>query len=198
MYKKKIVGSIIIAAITIITLASITSINFSKEYASQKASYVDVSWPVKYANVAELTKSSDIIIVGKVADLIRTDVDPSTNLTQSYFDVTVITPVEPATFDQKNIVVTQTGGMNKNGMLEVDDDPIMKPGDTVVLFLNHGVPSSLYHVVGGPQGRFIVTNDNVSSLDVIYPDRVGGEKISLHIDGQSLSDFINNIKVAKG
>jgi hypothetical protein len=47
----------------------------------------------------------------------------------------------------------------------------MQIGDRVILFLNFDPENGIYGTLGGPEGRLIVTNHLVYSLNVLYPDR---------------------------
>src|SRR5206468_4090189 len=67
--------------------------------------------------------------------------------------------------------VAQTGGVIGNSKQEVRDDPLMEIGERVILFLNFDPQNGIYGTLGGPQGRLIVTNHLVYSLNVLYPDR---------------------------
>ncbi|MGE5596168.1 MAG: hypothetical protein ACM3S1_09055 [Hyphomicrobiales bacterium] len=66
-----------------------------------------------------------------------------------------------------------------------DDDPLFEAGAQYLLFLDLR-PGDLYVVLGGPQGRFVVTNGQVSSLSAVYPDRNIGD---LKLSGVALADI---------
>ena len=56
-----------------------------------------------------------------------------------------------------------------NDAFEIRDDPLMRVGDAYYLFLSRRLDA--YVVLGGPDGRFVVTEGVVSSLSARYPER---------------------------
>lgn len=92
------------------------------------------------------------------------------------------------------ILVDQTGipeFFRSHPGLETDDPPL-QVGQTYIFFL---VPSGLndqaYFPINGPQGRYIVANGRVYSLDQQYP-QIRGETIAQK--GIFVSDFYSELK----
>ena len=73
------------------------------------------------------------------------------------------------------------------------EDHVMLAGERYVLFLTFNQITSSYVPVGGPQGRFVIVDDLVYSLDSIYPN-LG--YINVKVDGQPLDDFLSEIEPA--
>jgi hypothetical protein len=71
------------------------------------------------------------------------------------------------------------------------DYHVMKAGERYVFFLASNQVTSGYSPVGGPQGRFLVSDNQVYSMDAIYSD-LGF--INVSVDGQPLDDFLAEIK----
>jgi hypothetical protein len=69
------------------------------------------------------------------------------------------------------IQVAQIGGVIGTSKQEVRDDPLMQNGDRVILFLHIDPQTGIYGILGGPQGRLVVRNQLVYSLNTLYPDR---------------------------
>jgi len=67
----------------------------------------------------------------------------------------------------------------------------MQAGERYVLFLTFNQITSSYVPVGGPQGRFVIVDDLVYSLDSIYPN-LG--YINVKVDGQPLDDFLSEVE----
>ncbi len=57
------------------------------------------------------------------------------------------------------------------GVFEVSDDPLFEVGTTYLLFLEESRSAGVYFVAGGPQGRFLVVNEQATSLSRLYPAR---------------------------
>lgn len=71
------------------------------------------------------------------------------------------------------------------------EDHLMQAGERYVLFLTFNQITSSYVPVGGPQGRFVIVDDLVYSLDSIYPN-LG--YINVKVDGQPLDDFLSEVE----
>lgn len=159
---------------------------------------MDVSWAYRYSSLTNLSQSADLIVYGTITNHTKTNTDPVTGITQSYFTFRIITVIKPAGSSLASINITQTGGTSKNGTLyQITDDPLMNQGNTLVLFLMKGTPPSLYHIAGGPQGRFVVESGKVYSLDVLFPNQVN-EQLPASINGQSVADFLHTITTDLG
>ena len=67
----------------------------------------------------------------------------------------------------------------------------MKAGEQYVLFLTYNQVTSAYSPVGGPQGRFLVKDDRVYSMDAVHSDL---DFINVTIDGRPLDDFLSDVQ----
>jgi hypothetical protein len=116
-------------------------------------------------------------------------------LPTTQFPVQITTVIQGRAPTTNQITLTQLGGPVSvptyphgpalKRILEVGHDPLLKPGDTFVLFL--GLASDgTYYLVGGPQGRYVVTNDMVHPVAPYSPSAKGH-------DGESLQSFIREL-----
>jgi hypothetical protein len=131
--------------------------------AGAQSSGLDVSWAEHYSTVADLKKHSDLAVQGKVAKLISETTDAKGVPSRKYefvVSTTILDPKHRLTGTAPTLTLNQTGGLVGGTTFQVADDPLFKIGDELVLFLKEGTPG-LYHVVGGPNGRYSVTNGAV-------------------------------------
>ena len=125
-----------------------------------------VDWAYGYGNLTEMRNAADRVVDGVVVGSSTSGCE----LIFTYYTVKIIMTVK-GNSDSSLITVAQTGGVIGNSTQEVRDDPLMQIGDRVILFLNFDPKNGIYGTLGGPQGRLIVTNHRVYSLNVLYPDR---------------------------
>lgn len=154
--------------------------------------HVAVSWPT-YESLADLVAASDSIVVVSTQRLVRVDVITPGAPPRSMYEFHVLETIKGA--PAATFRASQTGGLLDGVRAEVTDDPLMIAGDRYVLFLAHpteqdgtpladeGVPR--YKILGGAQGRLLVKEDRLYSLDTIDPDvawtriRFAGEPVAL-------------------
>jgi hypothetical protein len=131
--------------------------------AGAQSSGLDVSWAEHYKTVADLKEHSDLAVQGKITKLIKESVDAKGLPSREYqFDVsaTLVDPKHRLTGSAPTLTLIQTGGTVNGKVFQVSDDPLFAVNDELVLFLKEGT-ADLYHVVGGPNGRYSVTNGTV-------------------------------------
>ena len=75
------------------------------------------------------------------------------------------------------------------------EDHPMQAGERYILFLTFNPITSSYVPVGGPQGRFFISDDHVYSLDSKYPDLA---YINVKMDGEPLDGFVSQIRIMTG
>ena len=128
-----------------------------------QSSTLDVSWAEHYSTVADLKKHSDVAVQGKVVKLVSETVDAKGVPSRRYqfaVSATILDPKHRLTGSAPTLTLTQTGGLVSGTTVQVSDDPLYRVGEELVLFLKEGTPG-LYHVVGGPNGRYSVTDGKV-------------------------------------
>lgn len=156
---------------------------------------LEASWATGYADLASLMADADVVVIGSVDRLLGTNTDARTagSVTSTLIFSDYAFSVErvlKGAVSTPTITIHQTGGTSNGKTQEVIDDPIFVVDERYVLFLRE-FSAGNYFVIGGPSGRFIVRNDQVSSLSNIYPDRNISD---LGLDKVRLEDFVSSLK----
>jgi hypothetical protein len=123
------------------------------------------SWAEYYRSMPELKKNSDFGVAGSISAIA-----PATKADAGWVYQMVTVSADRVVWNstasfQVPAAVTfkQTGGTYQNITYVMDDDPLFKIGDQVVLFFRQYSPG-LYRVSGGPTGRFHVTSAGVRAI----------------------------------
>jgi len=140
--------------------------NFTEEIGSKLESISYVSYYMIYTNLDQLYNVSKLVIHGVVesSKLNVTFDAQGIDMPDVYTEFTIrIIDVLKGDYIEPTIFVSQMGGTYRGAVFRVKDDPLMKVGDEVVLYLNnrHGI-------CGGPQGRFQIINGklyNIAEID---------------------------------
>lgn len=122
---------------------------------------LSASWAWGYANLAELAAHADAVVVGRIAGIAYQGPDPQDpTLPRTRYDIEVERSI--AGEAPTELQVVQTGGPLDGRLAIVEGDPLMRPGETYLMYLR-AVPSGpdkgRFVVLGGPQGRFSVGAD---------------------------------------
>lgn len=132
------------------------------------AAKIDASWPIHFDSIAGLKGSSQVIVVGSVSAMIRTYRSPiQIPYTDFAFHVDSVVSDPGHRLTTPSITIHQVGGFVNNFPLQVEDDPLLVPGERDVLFLRQYSPGS-YAVVGGPQGRFQIRSGVVQAVSATH------------------------------
>jgi len=156
---------------------------------------IDADWVNLYPNFKELADSSDLIIRGVVLDSIsyKLELSEPTSAPLLLTNYTIkIEEIIKGYEDSEIINVRMTGGRLDGKVISVRGCPLMKKGETVILFLKRFAKDN-YYVIGGPQGRFIIKGGKVYSLGEIYPS---AKKYTSHLktNGIPIREFIESIE----
>ncbi|MBX5451860.1 hypothetical protein [Thermogemmatispora sp.] len=130
----------------------------------QQVHYLDASWPVLYHDFSSLKRAADLAVAGKIAGVVAQTVDQGIPYTDFTFSVSQVLYTTHHLTVGSSLVIHQTGGVLNNQRFEVRDDPLFQVGEQAVLFLHQFSPGH-YFVVGGPSGRFRVTNGLVAPIN---------------------------------
>jgi hypothetical protein len=124
---------------------------------------IDASWAEQYSDVGSLSRASDVAIVGTVTGVAGTNVRGGVPFTDFRVRIVrVLRDPQGRVAPSRTIVVHQTGGpVAANHFLEVHDDLLFRPGETMALFLREFAPGQ-FRVLAGPGGRFEVSGNSVS------------------------------------
>jgi hypothetical protein len=157
---------------------------------NNKITIVSVDWAIYYQNLAELFQGADLIAYGEIDRVIEVQEQTISHTdrgdiihynTDLSFHISQILKGD----ETEEAVIHQLGAAGK---MVVIGDPSFQPGEAYILFLRK-TESGIYLVLGGAQGRFMVDNDKVYSIDnsideeiIISPD--------LSFNGVDLNNFI--------
>jgi hypothetical protein len=122
----------------------------------------DASWAEWYRDVHSLKQHAEIVAIGAI-----TGIKQQTGSTPLVF-TTFAFGVSNVLYDPQHLATPvlnlfQTGGVVGNNLYQIRDDPLFHQGEMLLLFL-HQSDKGLYHVIGGPSGRFEITNGMVSPI----------------------------------
>jgi hypothetical protein len=123
------------------------------------------SWAEYHRSMSALKQHADFAIVGEVsaiAPAAKPDAGPVYQMVTLKVNQVAWTNRHdyqvPAT-----VTFEQTGGTYQNVTYTVDDDPLFRVGEQVVVFFKEYSPG-LYRVSGGPTGRFSLANSGVTPV----------------------------------
>ena len=136
-----------------------------------------VSWAKWYPDLESLVNGHSTVIVGEVqASDMETPREGFTHHTVKVLQV-VKGDLEPGDI----ITVSQTGGIHifqtgKKTYYELEDDPLMRPGEKSLLFLNGPttqeiVSDKVVYLGTSPQTRFIIDRGRVFWMGDVFKDR---------------------------
>jgi hypothetical protein len=106
------------------------------------------------------------------------------------FDFRVDRVVKGNLKPQDTITIRQTGAQNSTFLIVVEEDPLLTQGETLLGFMRYADGHDVHVIIGGPQGRFVVQNGLVNSMDNLYP--IDGW-ISVKVKDGNLDQFIKLI-----
>ena len=143
---------------------------------------------VGFTTLEEIVANSDAIVIADVDRCVKVHSHPKAKeIRLTDIEVTI----------EKSIMGDLRPGATVSVQLvtsgEDAEDHVMLAGERYVLFLTFNQITSSYVPVGGPQGRFVIVDDLVYSLDSIYPN-LG--YINVKVDGQPLDYFLSEIEPA--
>ncbi|MCZ2402703.1 hypothetical protein IV498_05765 [Paenarthrobacter sp. Z7-10] len=125
---------------------------------------IGVSWATGYYNLHDLKAHSTIAVQGRFTRLVGQNSLKTIPLTDFEFTV------DQVLHDPGNLVntgakltVRQTGGTVNGVVQQTSDDPLFQISERNVLFLKQASPG-LFYVIGGPTGRFEITNGTVAAF----------------------------------
>lgn len=188
--KKRIIWSTcIIFSILIVCIA------WSSKPSSPEHTVVHASWPKSYTEIGDLTYDSDIIALVEVTGINKTYY-VNNNIPFTDYNVKVVTPIKGADADEQ-LIITQTGINSKNLIFEIEDDPLLKVGNTYLIF-GYNNEVGTVTILSGPQGRFVCNDGKVTSL-FLSSEFQSGAAMSTYSanNGGRKQDFVklNNVEI---
>ena len=113
-----------------------------------------------YGDVKALSEASNLIALAEITGIksvIEEDGIPYTTFTAKV-EKPVYQAKQDETFD-----IYMTGGETKDEIVEVENDPLLKRGDKVLVFCKENSDGT-YQILSGPQGRLVYSNGKLNSV----------------------------------
>ena len=159
--------------------------------------FVESSWARWYPNFESLMGNFNLVVVGKV---IKSQLDPQDQMF-TFHEVLVQELMKDSSSEVKKgstITIYQFGGIWTPSLdlppvqVELLDCPLMKEGETSLLFLNQR--SDRMYAGISPQTRFIVKDNKVYWLGAIYENKNIIVSENLQIEGKGLRETISMLQ----
>jgi hypothetical protein len=171
---------------------SINTGNFTEDFgkklkSEQTADYVSV------ANIADLYNRTELVIRGTVeSSSLDVKLDPQgVDMPDIHTKFNLqISDVIKGDYNGITVVVYQKGGTFKGIVFSVRDEPLMKVGDEVVLYLNKYLDG--YTIYAGPKGRFQIIDGKLFNIAELIP-RIQAVENNLFMNGISVDQLKNMI-----
>lgn len=125
---------------------------------------VSTSWANALPSVSEMAQEADAVVIGRVVGIAGSGTDPTSVKPIPYTEFTFAVTQWLKNSGPSSITLKQTGGTDASGdVWTVDGDPLLQVGEQDVLFLQQFAAGE-YFIVGGPTGRYNVSNGQVSPM----------------------------------
>lgn len=160
--RNKIIISIAFVVLIIGYMFCILSYTNNNRENEKKTEYLSVSWNYNYSDIEEMSGDSDLIALATVQG--KESVIIEDGIPYTVYSVKVDTPIYNSEKDQI-FSVYMTGGETEEKIVEVIDDPLLKPNEKMLVFCKEN-PDGTYRILSGPQGRLIYANGKLNSLNV--------------------------------
>ncbi len=142
-----------------------------------------------YPTIRDLAGNSTDIVVGQVTDIKR--IDDKSQIPTTDYNFRVDSVLKGNANQGETITIRQTGAEGAEIIIELDDDPLLKAGESFVGFLSYSKDFDVYPIVGGPQGRYLLQDDTVNSLDTVNPQ---AEYIAVKVHDKNLGQFLQEVE----
>lgn len=200
-----IFGVIVVLGLSLLALSS-SGYLFGNNLSSGSGN-ADAQW--LQHNLRALKGASTIIVVGDIAAIDTAYGSADNRVIDTVFNFNTVKYVRGS--GPSSIFVTDSGGTLNGVTVTLDGDPLLPVGQRYVLFLSSdwtcapsppSPPCTLpptplgdtFHIVGGPEGKFQVTNGLVYSFSALYPDKDRG--LGVYANGTPLGSFLNQVNSA--
>lgn len=131
---------------------------------AQGAHALASSWPQNYRSLADLTRASDLIIVGEIKGHLATATEGAPISTEFALDVHRVIKDHLQRDALRTLILRQPGGATFDRRFEMIGDPLFEQNQRVVLFLREFDTGKVV-VRGGPNGRFHIEDGRVVAAD---------------------------------
>ena len=165
---------IFLAVITIIAYTQISSNNEPNE-----PMYHIYKDNMTFDNITQMYQRSELVIHGIVESSVVNAKFRSDVKTRHTID---IIEVLKGNHTSNTISVTQDGGVFEGETIRVKDEPQMKVGEELVLYLSYNPSWESYQIIGGPQGRYQIQNGKIYHITE-YDESIQFVTPWLHVKG---------------
>lgn len=154
---------------------------------SSSTEHSEASYAAHYNTVGDLQAHSTLVVEVTAKDMSHTHREGGTQPGASVLLTDSVVTVDRVLYDPRHqvsdaagkitaptVVVYQTGG-GSGADMAIEDDPIFKKGEHMVLFLRDGSVAQHFVEVGGPNGRFNVTNGKIAPFNSVSVQFTGAE-----------------------
>ena len=188
---------IIAVLISVMALSAVSCTTADDGVDQNQGMITEVSWAEYYVDIGELCDTADLIAVGEIGGVISESGEKVAEA--RWGDVMLYTTDFAFQIEQvlkgegvEEIILHQTGAAGKQ---EVSDDPLFEPGERCVLFLRE-YEAGKYCVLGGPQGRFMIIDDEVFSMNHVLTDEIVILSPDLDFAGVDLESVIASVEAS--
>ncbi len=140
---------------------------------------------IRFDNITHMYDTSELVIHG-VIDSSFVEAKFRSNV-KTRFTLNIV-EVLKGTHTSDTIIVTQDGGVFEGETIRVKDEPLMKVGDEMVLYLAYNPSAESYVVIGGPQGRYLIQNGKLYHLTEL-DDSIQFVTPALHVKGADANNL---------
>lgn len=121
--------------------------------------YMSASWSYRYADIEELSKSSDLIALIRVNKLVDFE---EGNVPSSTFESKIIEPIHGC--EKGDLIhIYMTGAIIDDTKFEIKGYPLLEKGEEFLIFTSKN-DDGTYTMLGGPQGRLVYQDGKLNSL----------------------------------
>lgn len=185
-------GLFIIMVLAVI-MSAMTGCTKETKYSDYEKISLSASWSYNYASVEELSGSSDLIAVISIKEAVADDDFSGVNVLMTKYTATVKELIYGD--DSEEIQIVMTGGIDhkEKKIYEITDDPLMNEGDEFLVFAKKN-KSGTYTILSGSQGRFLIENNKVYSLNIANEQVKNSNKYSnIVVDGTEKDRFLDTV-----
>lgn len=172
-------------ALSAVLFATVAAV--STGCSSPSTEHTEASYPQHYDTVTDLQAHSTLVVEVTAKDMSHTHREGGTQAGGSVLLTDSAVTVDRVLYDPRHqvsdttgkitvptVVIYQTGG-GKGADSAIEDDPIFKKGEHMVLFLRDGTVPLHYVQVGGPNGRFTAANGKIAPFNAVSVQFTGAE-----------------------
>ena len=195
MLKKNIILTIVLLASSALTVASLSVSPEEPEKIEKEIVYLRVSWYREYS-LLNLTRITPLIVIADVTKIVN---KKESSVPGTDYEIKVLKYIKNnESITDRTLIVGMMGVETETHIFVIKTNPLLKVGERNVFFLYGGSrkdgTSTGKYGFPGPWGRYVIKNDRVNSLDVLYPELFGGFPLSSRVKDKALKEYIKTIE----